>query len=144
MILDAQLKVSAAQALTSTAASTDYIDLGVGRNVFDGEPMAFLVHVNVAADAGNGDETYSFAIQCDDNTSFSSPTSLVSHSIARASLSANSLHILPIPIGVDVERYLRLNYTLGGTTPSITLSAYLVPLSHIQKYRVYADGFTIS
>lgn len=144
MILDSQLQFSAAQAVSADAASTNYIDLGVGRQIFDAEPMAVLLHVSVAADGTTTDETYEFQIETDDNTSFSSATDLVAHSIGYAALTANSLHVLPIPVGATVERYLRLNYNVGGTSPSVTLSAYLVPLNSIQKYKLHADGITIS
>jgi hypothetical protein len=145
MILDSQLKFSAAQAVTADALSTNYIDLGgSGNNVFDGEPMAVLLHITTAADGTTTDETYEFKIQTDDNTSFSSATDLAAVTIGYASLTANSLHVIPIPVGKTVERYLTVYYNVGGTTPSVTLSAYLVPLYNVQKYRVYADGLTIS
>lgn len=144
MILDSQLAFSEDQAVTADAASTNVIDLGAARNVFDGEPMAVLLQVSVAADATTGDETYEFQIETDDAAAFGSPTDLVAHSIAAASLTANSLHVIPIPVGQSVERYLRVYYNVGGTTPSVTVSAYLLPLSGISKRRDYADNSTIS
>ena len=149
MILDAQLQFSSAQALTATANSTNLIDLGIGvqnltTNLFDGEPMAVFLQVGVAADHTTGDETYAVAIQCDDNTAFSSATALVSQTILFSALTAGAVVVVPIPVGVAVERYLGLRYTLGGTTPSVTLSAYLQPLSMINKYKQYADNITIS
>lgn len=145
MILDAHLLLSDAQAVSSSAASTNYVNLtGASNKIFDGEPMAVVVNVDVAADGTTTDETYAFAIQCDDNTGFSSATTLVSQTLAYGVLTAGSQHVLPIPVGAAVEKYMRLYYTLGGTTPSVTVTAYLQPLSMVQKYTTYADGITIS
>lgn len=144
MILDAQNLFSDAQAVTADAASTNYIDLGVARNLFDGEPMAVVIQVDVAADGTTTDETYEFQIETDDNTSFSSATDLLLHSIGYASLTAGSTHVLPVPVGAAVERYIRVYYNVGGTTPSVTVTAFLQPLSMVQKYKNYADGLVIS
>lgn len=144
MYIDSQLLFSDAQAVTADAASTNLVDLGVARNLFDGEPLAVVVQVDVAADVANADETYEFEIQTDDNASFSSATDLLAHVIAGASLTAGSVHVLPVPVGASVERYLRLRYDVGGTTPSITVTAFLQPLSMVQKYKSYADNITIS
>src|SRR5574343_1412152 len=111
MYIDAQNLFSDAQALTASAASTNLIHLKAASNLFDGEPMAVVLVVDVAADGTTTDETYSFAIQCDDNSGFSSATTLVSHAIAYGSLTAASKHIIPIPVGVNVEQYLRVYYT---------------------------------
>ena len=144
MILDKELQFSASQAVTADATSTNVIDLGVGRNIFDGEPMAVVMNVEVAADATTGDETYEVEIHTDDNASMSSSTQLVGQAILAAALTAGSTHIIPIPVGATVERYLALKYDVGGTSPSVTVSAYLQPLSMIPKQRYYANRSTIT
>lgn len=144
MYIDSQLLFSDAQAVSADAGSTNVVDLGVARNLFDGEPMAVVIQVDVAADVANTDETYAFQIETDDNAAFSSATDLLVHSIAGASLTAGSVHVLPVPVGVSVERYIRVFYDVGGTTPSVTVTAFLQPLSMVQKYKSYADNITIS
>lgn len=146
MIIDRVQQFSDAQALSGAGntASTDVLDLSEARRIFEGEPMIVVLHVDVAADAGDGDETYQFDVQTDDNSSFTSATTLASRAIARASLTAGSRHTIPIPMEAAVEQYLRLYYTLGGTTPSITVTAHLMPLSLVQKERIYPDNITIS
>lgn len=144
MIIDAQNLFSDAQAITADANSTNVIDLGVGRNLFDGEPMAVVLIVDVAADATTGDETYEFEVHTDDNASLSSSTQLIAQTIAAAALTAGSQHVIPVPVGVSLERYLGLKYDVGGTTPTITVTAFLQPLSMISKLKSYADGITIS
>lgn len=143
MIMDAQLLFSDAQALTSTAASTNLVDLGADRNIGQGEPMAVMINLDVAADAASADETYTAAIQTDDNSSFSSATTLETLTITRGD-AAGTKYFHVFKPDTLVERYLRINYTLGGTTPSVTVTAHMVPLSFIEKYNSYADGFTIS
>ena len=144
MILDAQNLLSDAQAFSSSGASSNIIDLGATRDIGKGEPMAVVITVDQAADYTTGDETYQFDIQVDDNSNFSSPTSIVSRSIAANSLTQGSIHVLPVPPDKSVERYLRLYATLGGTTPSVTITAALVPMSSVQNDGVYPDGITIS
>lgn len=142
--LDSQLQFSDSQALTATADSTNVIDLGADHNIFEGEPMIVVINVEVAADTADGDETYAFELETDDNDSFSSATSLLSRTIDKASLTAGSQHTLAIQTEAPVERYLQLVYTLGGTTPSVTVSAYLAPQSMIDKRTEYPIGYTIS
>lgn len=142
MIIDKQNLLSNAQALTATADSTNYIDLGVDRDIGKGEPMALVVSVGVAADSGTGDETYQFQLETDDNTSFSSSTIVADATIAAASLTAGSIHV--IGIGLANERYLQGVFTLGGTTPSATISAWVAPMTSVDATTYYASGYTVA
>lgn len=144
MYIDAQLLFSDAQAVSADATSTNVVDLGVARKIFDGEPLAVVLSVDVAADGTTTDETYEFEIHTDDNAGLSSSTQLVAQAIGYASLTAGSRHIIPIPVGATLERYLGVKYDVGGTSPSVTVTAFLTPLSMVDKYTAYADGFTIS
>jgi hypothetical protein len=144
MLLDAQLQFSAAQAITADAASTNSIDLGAVRQIAIGQPLVILVCVIVAADATTGDETYSFELQTDDNSAFRSATTLMDTDIPRAQLTLGSIHAIPVP-RAGLERYIRLNYDVGGTTPTITVSAWLQPADMVQgAYTQYADALTIT
>lgn len=144
MYLDSQLLFSDAQALSATAASTNLVDLGVDANQGIGEPLAVVITVDVAADGTTTDETYAFALQTDDNSSFSSAATILSRTIGYASLTAGSQHVIPVPADTSLERYVRLNYTLGGTTPTVTVTAALVPQKFLQNYQAVADGVTIT
>lgn len=145
MLIDAQCLFSESQAITADANSTNYMDLGTqARNLFDGEPMAVVLIVDVAADHTTGDEVYEFQIQTDDNTSFSSATALVTKTILYSALTAGAKHVLPIPVGSTLERYLQVYYNVGGTTPTITVTAFLQPLNMVQLDKVYDDNVTIS
>ena len=149
MYVDALGRVSNAQAVTATAVSTDKIDLGastVRRQIGEGEAMGFGVSVGVAAVADDGDETYQFDIVSDEDAALGSPTVHASFVIARGLLTAGSLHWLPIPRGgPPMERYLGLRYTTGGTTPGITVTAWLTSHQLFSiNARPYAKGYTIS
>lgn len=143
MILDRQNQYSDAQALSASAASTDVIDHGVSSDLGTGEPMVVMLNVEVAADGANADETYNAALQVDDNSGFSSPAAIGDVDIPRTAVAGDKFYI-DVPAGVDVEQFSRINYTLGGTTPSITLSAHLIPKSFIEERRDYASGFTVA
>ena len=141
MYIDDFLKLSDAQALTATADSTNVIDLSSDRDIGKGQAMAFVVSVGVAADVADANETYSFQLETDDNASMTSSTIVAGGAIAGASLTAGSIHAFPI--ATANERYLQGVYTLGGTTPSVTVDAWVAPLCDVDQYVTYADNITI-
>jgi len=128
MFLDNLLVVSDAQAVTATAFSTNTIDLGSStpkREIGTGEPLGFGVTVDVAADFTTGDETYQFDIVQSANANLSSPDVVASFVRTAAQLVAGAMVFLPIPPGWPTKQYLGLRYTTGGTTPTVTLTAWL-------------------
>jgi hypothetical protein len=120
MYIDSLLEFSRAQALTASAASTNVIDLGSDRDIGPGRALWIVIAVAVAAAAGG---TYQFDLQTDDNAAFSSPTTIASLAPAAAALKAGAQFVIGMPFAN--ERYLRLNNTLGGTTPGVTINAFL-------------------
>lgn len=145
MFIDSQLLLSDAQAVTADAVSSNTVDTGAAGNSIEiGEPLVIVIQVDVAADATTGDETYSFEAIQSAAANLGSPDVLASVTIAASALSAGSIHYLPIPQGSKSKRYLGLNYSVGGTTPTITCTAFIQPANQIQAFKAYADGFTIS
>jgi len=145
MYVDNELKVSDAQALTATAVSTNTVDNADALNdISVGEPLVLAVNVSVAADFTTGDETYELQIIQSASANLGTPDVLASRVLTAAQLSASSLHYLPLPPGSVSKRYLGARYVLGGTSPSVTLSAFFQPQSMIQKEKVYPDNITIS
>jgi hypothetical protein len=122
MYIDKLLELADAQALTATGNTTNVIDLGSDRDVGGGARLWLVLSIDVAADGANADETYSFALQTDDNVGISSGTTIITQAVPR-STAAGTRYILPLPH--DNERYLRGTFTLGGTTPSVTYSAWI-------------------
>ncbi len=145
MILDNQLVLSDAQALTATAASTNVLDLKAAGLYGNGEPLALVVWVDVAADGTTGDETYTVKLQSDDADTFGSATDLTAAvSIPRTTAVAGYKVIVDLPANAATERYLRAYYTLAGTTPTVTVTAALMPLAAAGQWKAHPDGFTIS
>lgn len=142
MIVDAQLMFSEAQALTATAVSTNIIDLKKDVDIGLTRELFIAVVVGVAADYTSANETYAINIQTDDNASFSS-ASTIGETVnldTAAKRAAGYVALLKVP--TENEQYLRLNYTLGGTTPSVTLSAYL--LEGKDARRLFPGGFVVA
>lgn len=142
MYIDNQLLLSDAQAITADAASTNLIDLGSDRDIGRGEAMGIVFTIDVAADFTTGNETYTFNLETDDNSSFSSAEVIGSRTLTAAQLVAGSQWVIPVPF--NNERFLRLAYDVGGTTPTVTVTAWLSPLSLVQSYGQYPDAVTIS
>jgi hypothetical protein len=159
MFLDELLKFSDSQALTATALSTNVVDIGaVDRNIGQGEPLGVLVVVEVAADQTTGDEDYMFDVETASDAAITTARKLLGRRIFESGtptapaedadlLVAGFRFVIPIPPGglSEAERYLALRYTLAGTTPTVTVSAYLMPMSMIEAAKVaYPDAVTIS
>lgn len=143
MFIDAQNLFCDSQNFDTVGAevSTNVIDLGVDRDIGVGEPMGVVLTVEVAADFTTTDETYQIDVQTDDNYSFSSASVIARRIPLAAELTKGTVMVIPLPN--TNERYLRLSVTGGGTSPSVTLTAHLAPLSMVQNNRTYADGFSI-
>ena len=144
--IDNETVLSDTQALTGTSgiASTNVIDLGSAASHLGlGEPMCIVLTVDVAA-AGTA-PTLTVVAQTDSDVAFGSPADVArTIAIPGASLTAGAQFVLPIPPSAATETYLRAQYTQGGTTPTVTVSARLVPQSFVEVQRYYADNITIS
>ena len=129
MHLDEQALFSDQQAITATAttASTNYIDLGaantppggsnaIGQDFGGGNDIPLLIQVT---ETFNELSSLTVAVEVDDNTSFSSPTTVAaSGAIRRADLVAGKkIPPFNVPIGTD-QRYLRLVYFIAGDMPT--------------------------
>jgi hypothetical protein len=150
MILDLHTLLSDSQAFSATAVSTNAMDMGANtpkNDIGSGEPLAAVFNVEVAADTANADETYQFQVIQSANANLSSQDVLVQTDttyITRATLVAGYQLVLPIPPDLVTKQYVGIRLVLGGTTPSVTLSASILPLKHAKVGRIYAKGYTIS
>jgi len=136
MIIDKRLEFSDAQAFTVTAASTSTVDVGVDADLGNGRPLFWVISVDVAADGVDTNETYSFTLQTDDADSFGSATTLATQAIPRGT-AAGTKYVQMVPN--TNERYLRMYGTLGGTTPSVTVSSWLTD-QEVESWKAYNDG----
>lgn len=145
MILDEQNEYSKKQALSGagSVASTNIVDHGSDRDLGVGEPMGVVITVDVAADQADGDETYVAKLQVDSSSAFGSAVDQLSVTIPRTALAGDQF-VIPINKDFKFDRFSRILYTLGGTTPSITVSAAMAPLKSIPAYKSYPKGYVIS
>lgn len=140
-ILDDLCTISASQAVTADAASGNTFDSGAAADdIGEGTPLGLGIFVEVAADGTTTDETYEFQIIQSANANLSSPDILAARAIGYALLTAGSKHVVPLPPGAKTKRYLGAYYNVGGTSPSVTVSAFLAPLSVLGKWKTYDDA----
>jgi len=114
MILDKELMMSQAQAVTATAASTNVIDLGARLGLDPGlsDDLWLQIRVDTAATA-SGSATVTFALQTDDDEAFGSATTLwTSTAIGKATLAAG-YNVVRMRLPLGVERYVRVYYTVA-------------------------------
>jgi hypothetical protein len=137
MYQDKALLVSDGQTITSTGASTDYIDLGAARDISRGEPL-WLIAV-ITATSGIS-PTINMALQTDDNTSFSSALTVATTGTLTSPAAGTTL-ILAVALqsAQAAERYLRAYFTLGGTSPSFTLDCWITNQAP-QQWAATADA----
>lgn len=122
MMIDSRLEFSDAQAVTTTAVSTNVIDLGQDRNIGRGRPVYVVLTVDVAV--GGTTPTFDIDLETDDNEGFASAAVIASYpQITDVNGLEGAQFVFTVPY--NNEQYLRLNYTSGGTTPTGTFSAHL-------------------
>lgn len=144
MITDALLRLSADQAVTASAVSTNTIDLSQARDIGEGKPlyMVFTITETFATLT-----SLAFNIVTDDNASLSSPAVIntVSVTLASGGLAAGKQLVLPIPPlkGSKGERYLGASFTVSGSnaTAGKITTDIVETFQDGQKY--YASGFTV-
>lgn len=159
MYLDAQNLFSDAQAVTADAVGTNVIDLSIDRSIGTGEPMCVVFTVDVAADQTTGDEDYTFEVEYASNAAQSTGRQLIGRRAFESGtptapaqdadlLVAGFQFMIPIPKTVlsESERYIGIRYDVTGTTPTITVTAWLAPMSSVSGSvgAQYASGFTVS
>jgi outer membrane cobalamin receptor len=112
MLLDAQLLFSDLQAVTATANSTNLIDTLAARDIAAGEDL-YVTCVVTTTTVSAGSTTLTITLETDDNSSFSSATTLYTTSaIPKATLVAG-YRALAFKLPRYTERYLRLVYTVA-------------------------------
>lgn len=101
------------QAITGDAASTNVLRVGPG-DFGQGNDLYLDVYVT---EAFNTLTSLNIALQTDDNSGFTSATTLYSAEVVLANLTLGAkIPLKAIPNGC--EEYIRLNYTVTGTDPT--------------------------
>lgn len=146
MITDKLLRVSTDQAVTTTAVSTDTIDLSVARDIGEGKKLIMNFAVTEAATA-DGNATVTFQVIGSTSADLSSPVVLGSTgAIGKASLTlgANIAVDINSLIGSKGYRYIGANYVVAtGPLTAGKFTADIVETVQDGK-KFYASGFTVA
>jgi len=140
MILDASLQFSNAQDISSTADSTNQLDMGVARDLGTGKALFVLVTVTTAL---TNTGTLGVALE-GDSTSTITPDATRSLFVIPANAAIGDTFIAPLHPGGAPEqfRFLGLAYTVSGTIDAGAVDAFLV--DSYQLNTLYANNYTIS
>lgn len=139
MYIDSRLEFADNQSITASAACTNLVDLGAAEDKGVGRPLYVVITLDAAPESDSADETYTVAIETDDNEAFSSALELVRVTIPRGSAQGDQF-VLGFP-QKNTERYVRLYATIGGTIggTGLTLSAHLTD-QEPRGWKAYPDA----
>lgn len=149
MILDKFLEFSDAQAVTSTAISTNVVDLyplggNASRDIGNGENIYLIVRTLAAATDVGSDATLTVTFESSNAEALSASTvhfSTGALAFATFSPAGTELARFKLP-GGNYLRYLGVRYTVAnGPLTGGTFDAFIV--KDDQAYRSYAVGSTI-
>lgn len=144
MITDSYLKVSNAQAVTTTAVSTNKIDLGVGRDLGEGTLLSVNFNINTAFAGGT---STAFEVITADDAALTSNVVVIGSTgaIATAGLTAGQNKVVNInpQIGSNGKRYVGTRYTVVGTNTAGAVTAEFIVNAQDGK-KAYASGFTVA
>jgi hypothetical protein len=144
MIIDDQTTFSWAQAVTASAASTNYVDTGIARNLGVGQEQLYLVIACVTSMTdGASDSTVIATVQTDTTSAFGAPVTLATDTTFAALSAAGTSHIIPLSPGWAYKRFLRIYYTVAnGNLTTGNFSAFIVSDVDLQAF--YGIGYTVS
>ena len=148
MYLDAKNEFSDAQTVTSTAISSNVIDLGATNTLKDigtGQDVYLVVSTQTAATDSGSDATLTVTLESDSTANLAT-SATVHYSTGALAFSAFSpagavLAAVKLPAG-NYERYVGVRYTVAsGPLTAGKFDAFLT--TDVQAWRAYADAVTI-
>ena len=143
MITDSLLRVSEDQALTTTAVSTNTVDLSVARDIGEGTPLYMNFAVTEALASGT---SVKFEIITSASANLGTPTVVGSSDViltAALTVGKNIVVRINPEIGGKGQRYLGARYTIDGTFNAGKVTADIVEtIGDGRKF--YASGFTVA
>lgn len=149
MYLDAKNEFSDAQAVTSTAISSNVIDLGSVNTTKDiglGEPLWLIVSTQTAATDSGSDATLTVTLESAADAGLTSGPVVhyTTGALAFATFSPAGTTLVAIRLpSADYKRYVGIRYTVASGP--LTAGKFDAFLTHdIQKWKSYADQVTIA
>ena len=146
--IDAFNEFSDAQAVTSTAISTNVIDLGATNTLKDiglGEPVYLVILTNTTCTDSGSDATVTFSLESDSTANLA--TSATVHwttaalAFATYATAGTVVAAVALPVGKTYERYLGVRYTVAsGPLTAGAFDAFLV--KDLQQFSAYAKNYT--
>ena len=137
MIVDKSLELSSEQAVTASAASTNYVDLGVASR--PGVAQKYIAITVKEAAAAAGAATVTFKLQSDSDSAFGSAVDeSTTAAIGKADLVLGKQIFIPLPVEMEA-RYFRMYYTVAsGPLTAGKFDAHVV--EGIQMNQAYPDA----
>ena len=140
---DRQLMMSLDQAVTASAASTDFIDLGANRNIGIGEEL-YVVFTVTTTTVSAGATTMDIVLQGDTSNAFGSAVTLltIGSAIPKATLVAGYQIRHRVPIFPSALRFIRGNYTVN--TANFSAGAFRLSVQyHAQIWTAPSSPFPV-
>lgn len=133
MQMDFQNELFAKQAVTTAAVKSDAYDLtSAGHDPSIGDQISGLIAVTTAAGGAVVATSYKLDVIQAADSSFTTPDVLASVTYAGSTFTKDKKYEIPVPQGVITKRYIGLQITpTGGTTPTLSVSGYIVPSREI-------------
>lgn len=147
MFMDADLLFSDAQAVTAAAASTNYYDTGplfsgnTGRRLGVSDELYFSISVDTTMTDSGSDSTLAVTLETDDNTSFSSASTVATLVTIPAVTTAGTKYFVRVPVATTVpyERYIRIYFTPANG--NLSAGAFTVAMvKNIDNYETYVSA----
>jgi len=146
-IIDAESKLSVAQAVTAAAFTTNVVAAGsvAGDNIADGEPVYLELEVTEAVTSSGGSATVDISLRSNESENPSTGTNRIhmsTSSLAQSVLVAGYKRAWAIPRGASLP-YLK--HVFARYTPSETLTAgkfNLRLMRESEAVRTYPHGVT--
>lgn len=142
-VIDAELLLSDAQAVTASAASTNIYDASAARNLGVGKPIYAVARVATAFTDAGSDSTVTVKLEADDDSAFGSVDATQTLGTFAALSAVGTRLIAAIQPDILNKRYFRGYYTLANgnlSTGAIDLAITLDP----DLWAAYPDNVTIN
>ena len=129
MLLDKTAMFSDAQALRSTGASTNTIDLKAAGSAVPGR-LVLIAHADTAF---AGATQVVCALQTSDKADFSAGVvTLASATLSATELADTEKNLFALGIPAGFKRYLRIYYTVTGTVTAGAISCFVADIAELR------------